>query len=105
MTDRCVCGSMLSHVADGEIAEIQMETVDGGILLDGPLFGDANCDGMVTAADAALILRSIVGLNTLSPRGALCADVDGDGEVTAADAAMILRYVVCKIDVFTAEEP
>ena len=60
---------------------------------------------MITAADAALILRSIVGLSALSPRGTLNADVDGDGEVTAADAAMILRYVVGLIASFPAENP
>ena len=45
-----------------------------------------------------MILRALVKLSTLSPRGTLNADVDGDGEVTAADAAAILRYLVSLID-------
>ena len=62
------------------------------------LYGDANCDGKITSADAAIVLRSIVGLSTLTPLGMLNADVDGDAEVTANDAVMILRYVVALID-------
>ena len=69
------------------------------------MYGDANCDGMVTSADAAIILRSLVELAQLTPRGMLHADVDGDGEITAADAAMILRYIVMLIDSFPAENP
>ena len=60
---------------------------------------------MVTSADAAIILRSLVELAQITPRGMLHADVDGDGEITAADAAMILRYIVMLIDSFPAENP
>jgi hypothetical protein len=65
-----------------------------------PVYGDTNLDGKITAADAALVLRAMVGLSTLTPEGALNADVDGDGEVAAADAAAILRYVVGLIKEF-----
>ncbi len=67
-------------------------------------YGDANVDGVVTAADAAVILRSLVGLSTISREGLRNADVDGDGEVSAADASAILRYVVGLIDTFQVEE-
>ena len=60
---------------------------------------------MITAADAALVLRSIVGLSALTKRGALNAEVDGDGSVTAADAAAILRYVVGLINIFPVQQP
>ena len=56
--------------------------------------GDANLDGRVTAADAAEILRAVVGLTELSEEAALMADVNEDGEVTAADASFILRAIV-----------
>ena len=56
--------------------------------------GDANCDGRVSAADAAFILRSLVDLSKLSAEGTANAEVNGDGEITAQDAAAILRYIV-----------
>ncbi len=57
-------------------------------------YGDANLDGKVTAADAAEILRAVVGLTELSEEATFLADVNQDGSITAADAAMILRAVV-----------
>ncbi len=86
--------SAVSIAFFGTVTELETNTVDGSITFEEVVYGDANCDGMVTSADAALILRAIVGLSELSMRGALNADVDGDMEVTAADAALILRYVV-----------
>jgi len=56
--------------------------------------GDANCDGKVSAADAAAILRHLVKLTPLFLRGIKVADVTGDGQITAADAARILRWLV-----------
>ncbi|MBR3129509.1 MAG: leucine-rich repeat protein, partial [Clostridia bacterium] len=58
------------------------------------LRGDANMDGSVTSADAALILRHVIGFETLADTALQLADVNGDGKITAADAAMILRFVV-----------
>jgi hypothetical protein len=95
--------SSMSFVVGGAVVDLEAATVDGGILFDG-LLGDANCDGVVTAADAATILRSLVGLVELTPQGMINADVDGDGEVTAADASAILRYIVKLIDKFPVEE-
>ena len=90
--------SSLSFLFANRVVEVEARTVDGSITFEPIVWGDANCDGSVTAADAALILRSIVGLSELTPRGMLNADVDGDGEITAADAAAILRFVVGLID-------
>ena len=59
-----------------------------------PDYGDANCDGKLTAADAALILRFIVKLDPLSGVGLANADANGDGKITAADAALVLRFIV-----------
>ena len=58
------------------------------------LRGDANLDGKVTAADAALILRTVVGLSRMNAPMRAAGDLDGDGEITAADAAKVLRMVI-----------
>ena len=54
--------------------------------------GDADNDGTVTAADARLVLRAAVGLETLVwPE--IC-DLNADGKVTAYDARGVLRFAV-----------
>ncbi len=58
------------------------------------ILGDANLDGKVTAADAAEILRAVVGYTELSAQALFFADVNQDGSVNAADAAFILRAIV-----------
>lgn len=53
--------------------------------------GDANCDGYVNSADAALALQSDAGMVDMLP----ClehADANGDGLVNAVDALLILQY-------------
>lgn len=56
--------------------------------------GDADLDGDVTSADAALVLRYIVGLAEIDGQSLLNADANRDGSVTSADAALILRAIV-----------
>lgn len=56
--------------------------------------GDANLDGSLTAADASIVLRSIVQLSYLNAPMREAADYNRDGDVSAADAAKILRVVV-----------
>ncbi len=58
------------------------------------LRGDANLDGRITAADAAIVLRTLVDLSYMNAAMRDAADVNGDGTVTAADAAAIMRIVV-----------
>ena len=53
--------------------------------------GDANCDGMVNAIDAAFILQFGAGLIGDLPCADL-ADANQDGDVTAVDAALILQF-------------
>lgn len=60
----------------------------------GVLYGDANCDGRITAADASLVLRALIGSAALSARGEKNAKVDGTDALTASDAALILRSIV-----------
>lgn len=59
------------------------------------LVGDvADNDGAVTAADARLVLRASVGLETLSDELKAIADTDENGSITASDARTILRMSV-----------
>ncbi len=59
----------------------------------GPLLGDVSLNGTVTAYDAALVLRHIVHLDTLTVNQQEVADVSGNGEISAYDASLILQYV------------
>ncbi|NLA26376.1 MAG: hypothetical protein GX878_03170, partial [Firmicutes bacterium] len=73
-----------------------METKVLDFILE-PLFeitGDLNDDGNVDVSDAIILLRSIVGLVTLTSRQATAADVNNDGKVDVSDAIAILRYIV-----------
>ncbi len=56
--------------------------------------GDVSLDGAVTSSDAAMLLRSVVGLDTLSTFQRTAALFTADDAVTAADATAILRTVV-----------
>ncbi|MBD5111630.1 MAG: hypothetical protein HDT42_03740 [Ruminococcaceae bacterium] len=58
--------------------------------------GDANCDGIVTAADATAVLKHLTGIMELSYIGSVNADMDQNGKVTAADATAILKMLVGK---------
>ena len=58
------------------------------------LLGDANCDGKLTAADAALILRYLKGLSDLTEQGKLNADYNQDGKITEEDAELIMQHIV-----------
>ncbi|MGB4655613.1 MAG: dockerin type I repeat-containing protein, partial [Bacteroidales bacterium] len=66
-------------------------------------YGDANSDGQVNVGDAILVLRSIVGLETLVGPGWYAADVNGDDSVNVGDAIAILRWIVGLVDQFPAE--
>ena len=53
--------------------------------------GDVDCDGVVDAIDAALVLQFEAGL--LGELGCAAAgDVNGDGEVNSIDAALVLQF-------------
>ena len=57
------------------------------------IIGDVDADGYVTASDAAVILRVVAGMETLTDTQEAAANVDTDTQVTASDAAKILRVV------------
>lgn len=56
--------------------------------------GDVNLNGRVDASDSSFILRSLVGLQSLSAEALTLADVDSSSSVTARDASYIMRYLV-----------
>ena len=56
--------------------------------------GDFDLDGEITAADARMVLRAAVGLETLTDFQKLISDYDGNGDISAADARMVLRTCV-----------
>lgn len=53
--------------------------------------GDVNGDGVVTPADARLVLRHAARLELLYLEQLIFADFDNDGKITPADARMVLR--------------
>jgi hypothetical protein len=57
----------------------------------GGLMGDVNCDGMVNAIDAALILQLVAGIigSVPCPQN---ADVDENGSINPIDSALILQF-------------
>ena len=72
-------------------------TSNGHLDVSTDLFcGDASCDQLVNAYDAALTLQFAIGLITSFPdvQGEANADVDMDGTVTAFDAANTLRFSI-----------
>ncbi|MDO4543760.1 MAG: dienelactone hydrolase family protein [Clostridia bacterium] len=56
--------------------------------------GDVDGSGVVSAADASVVLRAVVQLDELDEAQRVAADVDGNKSVDAADASKILRYIV-----------
>jgi len=67
-------------------------------------YGDLNYDGSVAAADALIVLQSVVGKATLDEHQSQVGDVDDDNSVAAADALLILQYVVGKVLWFNVDD-
>jgi hypothetical protein len=69
-------------------------------------YGDVNCDGIVDAVDALMVLRGAVGKigqEQLTAGQLSIADVDGNEILNAVDALYILQKSVGKIDKFPVE--
>ncbi|MBN1348100.1 T9SS type A sorting domain-containing protein [candidate division KSB1 bacterium] len=74
-------------------------TTDGSVKINPiPVYGDVDENGLIQAHDAALILKHLVGIDTLLCQQLANADVTLDGSVSALDASMILQYIVVLID-------
>ena len=64
------------------------------------ILGDVNNDGQVDSADALLILRNSVGLETFDDTQKYLGDVNEDNEnIDSSDALAVLRYSVGMIDI------
>lgn len=89
--------------AKGEgVATITVTTVDGALKAistvtvkdDGVIYGDVNGDGVINVTDAIIVLRHVVGLQSIPPEQLPAADVNDDGDINVVDAISILRYIV-----------
>ena len=69
-------------------AEVSIHTSE-----DEKRIGDVNGDGELTLADVILIARSIVGLDTLTPKQMAVSDVNGDTLVNNQDVIKLARYL------------
>jgi len=75
------------------LAAVPALTAQTAAAAAGPIRGDVDGDGRVTAADARIIADFLVGRPV--PQGAGVAergDVNGDGKVTSVDAAIVRAY-------------
>ncbi len=69
-----------------------------------PKYGDVDGDGNISASDALVVLKSVVGKVILTNEQTTVSDLDGNGKADAADALLILKKVVGKIDHFPVEK-
>ncbi len=53
-------------------------------------------ESIITAYDALLTARYVIGIDKLSPEKLVAADIDRDGQITLMDAVLILQYSVHK---------
>lgn len=61
---------------------------------DIPLSGDADLDGIISSADARIMLRISVGIDSCDNSNINYLDLDRDGFVSAADARIVLRISI-----------
>jgi len=78
-----------------DVDGMELDIVDGGVDIRPPVeYGDVNLSGYVSAYDAALILKHLVGYITLTDQQTANGDVSLDGSLSALDASIILQYLV-----------
>lgn len=58
------------------------------------LYGDLNGDLKVEAADATIVLRSVIGNCTLTEEQMVLGDLNGNNKIDSGDAGLILKAVV-----------
>lgn len=64
------------------------------VFANAAMYGDIDGEKGISAADARMILRASVGLETLTEEQLIFADIDENGTVSAADARFALRMSV-----------
>lgn len=90
-TEYWYCDACHACFADAN-GNTELDRDDTIVLPVGTLTGDANGDGKVNTADAALVLQYAAELLPDEAVQLTAADVDGNGKVSTADAALILQY-------------
>ncbi len=72
------------------------------LAVDKNSLGDVDGDGVITSADALMILQAINGKINLDDEQFLRADINGDKTLSSSEALAILQYVSGKITSITA---
>lgn len=86
-----------THTSAGEMTRLNTTTFDRETVKIPVLeneYGDADRDGIITVADALVILRAAAKLSVLKGEEWLLADIDKDRAITTNDALMALRISV-----------
>ncbi len=79
-------------------------TMNGGVnVMIIPVYGDVDQNGQIQAADAAVILKYLVGIDSLDIQSLANADATNNGFVSALDATAILKYVVHLVNSLPAD--
>ena len=65
--------------------------------ITGIVWGDANCDGKLSAVDLALVKKYLLDMDDLSAQGKANCDLKQDGNVNAMDFVLIKQLVLEKI--------
>ena len=89
-----------------EDGSFHVETVEFFVEEPAPeiLWGDADGDGELTNADALLLMRHLIALESIEQENLELCDVNGDGEIDLVDALLIMRKAMGTIDSFPVEE-
>lgn len=74
--------------------DVPIRTVPGTLTVRLRERGDVNGDGFVTAADATLALRIVVGLDPVTPEALSASDLNGDGRISIGEIIRMLRASV-----------
>lgn len=87
-------GSFLGWYADGELyASNNFCRISDFEHLTACFGGDTDGDGNISVADAVLIARSAIGVNSLSCDFNM-ADIDADGSISISDAISVMRFAM-----------
>jgi len=84
------------------VADLYSLTIIGHTVICIPPIGDVSGNCVISAYDAALILRHVASIITLDDEQRARADVSANGRISALDAAMVLQYTVGLIIEFPA---
>ncbi len=68
------------------------------------MMGDVNGDGVIDVRDSVMVMRNVLGLQTLSTSQKLLADVNGDGLINVADVNLITQRTLGLINRFPVSD-